>query len=302
MKIGIDLGGSHIGIGLIEGVELKETVDVFFTEEDRKDIENSILIHIKELIEELLTKTNVNIDEIVSIGAACPGTVANGKVTSWNLGLKEFDLKTKLIEMYNKPVTVRNDGKCAALVEKKYGAMKDYDDCVFVNIGTGLGGAAFLGGKLLEPKKYSGFEFGHMIVEKDGIICTCGKRGCFERYCSIKSLKNRITSTLGIENKDISGQYMREELMVKYPKEIRADIEDFLDHLVVGIGNLIDIFEPEVICFGGSFSYYEGHPVLEEFKQRIQKPGVTFNNGNAPKIVTAILKNNAGIIGATLKN
>ena len=157
MKIGIDLGGSHIGVGLIEGVELKDTIDVFFTEEDRKDIENAIINHIKRLIKELLEKNNVELENIVSIGIASPGTVANGKVTSWNLGLKEFDLRTKIAEIYNKPVTVRNDGKCAALVEKKYGAMKDYDDCVFVNIGTGLGGAAFLGGKLLEPKKYSGF-------------------------------------------------------------------------------------------------------------------------------------------------
>ena len=119
MKIGIDLGGSHIGIGLIEGIELKQTVDRFFTEEDRKDIENAILRHVQELIQELLEKTGVNFEEVVSIGAACPGTVANGKVTSWNLGLREFDLKTKLTEIYNKPVTIRNDGKCAALVERR---------------------------------------------------------------------------------------------------------------------------------------------------------------------------------------
>ena len=247
MKIGIDLGGSHIGVGLIEGVELKETVDVFFTKEDRNDIENAILKHIDNLIYELLGKTGTNIDDIISIGVASPGTVANGKVTSWNLGLKEFDLKTKLIEKYNKPVTVRNDGKCAALVEKKYGAMKDYDDCVFVNIGTGLGGAAFIDGKLLEPKRYSGFEFGHMTLVKDGIPCTCGKKGCFERYASIKSLKQRITKTLNLESSDISGQYMREHLMVEYHDQVQDDINDFLTYLRIGICNLIDIFEPEVI-------------------------------------------------------
>ena len=106
MKIGIDLGGSHIGVGLIEGVELKETADVFFTEEDRKDIENSILNHIDVLIHEVLNKTGIKMEEIISIGAACPGTVANGKVTSWNLGLREFDLTAKLIEKYGQIVTV----------------------------------------------------------------------------------------------------------------------------------------------------------------------------------------------------
>lgn len=302
MKIGIDLGGSHIGIGLIEGVELKESIDRFFSQEDRKDIENSILKYINELIKELLEKTNISIDKIESIGVASPGTVANGKVTSWNLGLKEFNLKDKLIEMFNKPVTVRNDGKCAALVEKKYGAMKDYDDCVFINIGTGIGGAAFLGGKLLEPKKYSGFEFGHMTLVKDGIQCTCGKKGCFERYASIKSLKNRITKTLNIDGLDISGQYMREHLMVEYHDQVQNDIEDFLNYLRIGVCNLIDIFEPEVVCFGGSFSYYEGHPVLNKLIEEINKPNMTFNNGEKPKIVTAFFKNDAGIIGATIDN
>ncbi len=302
MKIGIDLGGSHIGIGIIEGVELKEKIDKFFTAEDKQNIENVILKYIHELVAELLEKTGVKLDEIVSIGAACPGTVANGKITSWNLGLKEFDLKTKLIEMFDKPVIVRNDGKCAALVEKKYGAMKDYDDCVFVNIGTGLGGAAFLGGKLLEPKKYSGFEFGHMTLVKDGIPCTCGKKGCFERYASIKSLKNRITKTLNIDSSDISGQYMREHLMVEYKEQVEADVEDFITYLRIGICNLIDIFEPEVVCFGGSFSYYEGHPVFNRLIEEINKPNMTFNEGEKPKIVTAFFKNDAGIIGATIDN
>lgn len=302
MKIGIDIGGSHIGIGLIDGWQLKETVEQFFVEEDKKDIENSIIRKIDELVNELFLKTNTNIEMIESIGVASPGTVSNGKVTSWNLGIKEFDIKNKLIEKYKLPVNVRNDGKCAALMEKKYGAMKDYDDCVFINIGTGIGGAAFLGGKLLEPKKFSGFEFGHMTLVKDGIQCTCGKKGCFEKYASIKALKNRITKTLNLNSSDISGQYMREHLMVEYHDQVQNDIDDFLTYLRIGVCNLIDIFEPEIICFGGSFSYYENHPVLNKLIAEINKSDMTFNEGNKPKIVTAKFKNDAGIIGATIEN
>lgn len=301
MKIGIDLGGSHIGVGLVEGVNLKYTCDKFFKEEDRKDIENAILRNIDELINKLLNENNIDLSSIEKIGVASPGTVTDGKITSWNLGLKDFDLKSKLIQKYNLNVKIRNDGKCAALVEKKYGAMKDYDDCVFVNIGTGIGGAAFLGGKLLEPQKYSGFEFGHMTLVKDGIQCTCGKRGCFERYCSIKALKTKITNTLNIDGTDISGQYLREELMVKYKDIIQDDINEFIDYLRIGICNLIDIFEPEVICFGGSFSYYEGHPVFNKLVEEINKDNMTFNKGKH-NIVTAKFKNDAGIIGATIEN
>ena len=301
MKIGIDLGGSHIGIGLIEGYELKATVDKFFVTEDRKDMENAILRNIDELINKLLIENNIDIKHIEKIGVASPGTVTNGKITSWNLGIKDFDLKSRLEEKYKLFVKIRNDGKCAALVEKAYGEKKNYDDCLFVNIGTGIGGAVFLGGKLLEPKKHSGFEFGHMTLVKDGIKCTCGKKGCFERYCSIKALKTKITNTLGIDGTDISGQYLREEIMVKYHDEVQDDINEFIDYLKIGICNLIDIFEPEVICFGGSFSYYEGHPVLNKLIEEINKPNTTFNK-EKQNIVTAYFKNDAGIIGATIEN
>ena len=69
------------------------------------------------------------------------------------------------------------------------------------------------GGNLLKPKKNEGFEIGHMVIEKDGIQCSCGKRGCFERYASIKSLKRKVTDILG-ERSDISGQYLRENLLI----------------------------------------------------------------------------------------
>ena len=299
MKIGIDLGGSHIGIGLVEQNNLKAVVDKFFTQEDRKNIETAILNNIDELINKILEENELSIKDIEKIGVASPGTVTNGHIISWNLGLKNFDLQTKLIEKYNLPVKIRNDGKCAALAEKKYGAMKNYDDCVFINIGTGIGGAAFIDGKLLEPKRFSGFEFGHITLVKDGLECTCGKKGCFERYASIKALKNRITNTLGIDGTDISGQYLREELMVKYHDEVQDDMNEFIDYLRIGVCNLIDIFEPEIICFGGSFSYYEGHPVLNKLIEEINKPESTFNKTSV-KIVTAELKNDAGIIGATI--
>lgn len=299
MKIGIDIGGSHIGIGLVDGYNLIDTIDRFFSKDDKKDITNAIIRIIDELLNELLNKNNVSINMLEEIGVASPGTITEGKITSFNLGLKSFDLKSKLKEKYHLNVSVRNDGKCAAMVEKVYGAMKDYDDCVFINIGTGIGGAAFLGGKLLEPKKYSGFEFGHMTLVKDGIECTCGKKGCFERYCSIKALKTKITNTLNIDSTDISGQYLREELMVKYHDEVQNDINEFIEYLKVGVCNLIDIFEPEIICFGGSFSYYEGHPVLDKLIEEINKPESTFNS-EKHKIVTAQFKNDAGIIGATI--
>lgn len=299
MKIGIDLGGSHVGVGLIEGDKLIIVENKYFTPEDLLDSKNAIVKNIDELIYKIITENDISMEKIEAIGAASPGTIASGKIRSWNLKLDWFDLQSILANKYNKRVRVRNDGKCAALAEKKYGILKDYDDAVFINIGTGIGGAAFINGNFLEPKRFSGFEFGHMTVQKDGIDCACGKKGCFERYGSIRSMKYRIRDRLNIDISDLSGQYMRETLMKEHWEELKGDIEDWVCYLATGIGNLIDIFEPEIVCFGGSFSYYEGHPVYEMLMEELKKPNRTFNKV-LPIFKTAAFKNDAGIIGSTI--
>ena len=300
MKIGVDLGGSHVGIGLVDGDKIIDIKDKIFTRQDRMDIENTIVESIKVFVNELLVENNLKIEDIECIGIASPGTISHGEIVkAGNLSIRNFKLVDRLKEYFSIPIHMRNDGKCAALAEKVFGSMKEYDDCVFINIGTGIGGAAFIDGKLLEPKRYSGFEFGHMVVNKGGRQCSCGKKGCFETYASIKSLKNKVTETLDMDS-DISGQYLREELLIKDHPGVQEDLEVFLDYLTVGVCNLIDIFEPEVICFGGSFSYYEGNPILDRLIAKISEPKNRFNEGEPPKIVTATYKNDAGIIGATL--
>lgn len=301
MKIGIDIGGSHIGIGLIEKDEIVDIREKELNREDRKNIEETIISSIQMLICELLSANNLKIEDIDIIGISAPGTISNGVIVkAGNLNVKNFDIVSQLKTIYSVPIQIRNDGKCAALAEKRYGAMKDYDDCVFVNIGTGIGGAVFLGGKLLEPKRYSGFELGHMVVNKGGRLCSCGKQGCFEAYCSIKALKMKVTETLDMDS-DISGQYLREELLAKDNPGVKEEIEVFLEYLKVGLGNLIDIFEPEVIVLGGSFSHYEGHPILEKLIEKLHDENAIFNSGEIPAILTAKLKNNAGIIGAVIE-
>ncbi len=300
MKIGIDLGGSHVGIGLIEKEKILDSQEKIFAREERKDMKTTILQSIQSGIEELLKRNRITIEAIELIGLAVPGTISQGVIVkAGNLNLSHFDLLSPLKQIYQNPLQIRNDGKCAALAEKEYGSLKQYDDCVFINIGTGIGGAVFMGGKLLEPKRYSGFEFGHMVLNKGGRHCTCGKQGCFETYASIKALKMKVTETLDVDS-DISGQFLREELLIKDEPGVKEEIEVFLEYLKTGIANLIDIFEPEIVSLGGSFAYYEGNPILEQLIQKLQEPNTTFNSGDLPKIVTASLKNDAGMIGAVI--
>lgn len=111
----------------------------------------------------------------------------------------------------------------------------------------------------------------------------------------------KVTETLDMDS-DISGQYLREELLIKDHPGVKEDIEVFLEYLKTGLANLIDIFEPEIVCLGGSFAYYEGNPVLDKLIEKLHAEGATFNDGDLPEIVTAKFKNDAGIIGAVITN
>lgn len=220
-------------------------------------------------------------------------------VKASNLSLENFCLAEELENKLNMKVKIRNDAKCCAMAEKKYGSLKNYKDCLFLCIGTGIGGAAFINNKLLEPDGFSGFEFGHIVIEKDGLKCSCGKRGCFEQYASINAIKKKVTSILG-EKSDVSGQYFREKLLSQDNPLVKLEIESWLNYLKIGIGNLIDIFEPKAICFGGSFSHYDETPLIDELKKKLNEKDATFTISERPDIVLAKYKNDAGIIGAVI--
>lgn len=185
MKVGVDLGGSHIGMGIIDDngrILEKKEIELY----NIQNMQEFIIDSISNEIDYYIKKYN----DIEMIGIASPGTPKDGKLTNIvNLGIKELDIGTILKFKFNIPVKVKNDAKCAAIAEMKYGALNSYQDAVFLCLGTGIGGAVLMGGKELEPIRNSGMELGHIVIEKNGIQCNCGKRGCFETYCSIKRLK-----------------------------------------------------------------------------------------------------------------
>ena len=271
------------------------------TREDRINVKESIVKIIIELLNRVMDEANVDLNDIEFIGIASPGTISDNVIKqATNLGLENFDLIAELQKYINLPMQIKNDSKCAALAEKHYGAMRDYDDGVFLCIGTGIGGAAFINGQMLVPKRFSGFEFGHMVINKGGRQCSCGKRGCFETYASIRAFRNKIAEVLDIDN-DFSGQYLREQLLDFNNEKIEEVVEQFIEDLSIGICNLIDIFEPEIVVLGGSFSYYEGNPVYDRLIEKISQKNSRFNSMAMPKIELAKLKNDAGIIGATIR-
>ena len=135
-----------------------------------------------------------------------------------------------------------------------------------------------------------------MIIEKNGKQCNCGKKGCFETYASMKRFKNEAIKTLSLP-KDIQSEELQGYIRKNINKQdVKEFVDNYLENLAIGISNIINIFEPEAICFGGSFSYYDDI-FLERLDLKIKK--YAFNENTRTKLVVAKLKNDAGIIGAT---
>ena len=298
MRIGVDVGGSHIGLGLVN----KDGKLILKAEKDydkiQEDMSNIVLETIIELINKIIDNNDVKKEEIESIGIAFPGTVSETTVIkAENLGIDDFEVVKKLKKHFNVPIHLENDAKCAAIAEKEFGSLKNYEDAIFLIIGTGVGGAVYLNGKLLRPKRYSGFEVGHTVINKDGIKCSCGRRGCFEVYSSMRRLKEKISNEFNLNT--IDGIKIREFIEEnKDNKKLNEILDEYTQNLEIGIANLINIFEPQAISIGGSFGHYD--MLLKRLQDKINEKTELYKKEQIPKIVIAELKNDAGMIGAAM--
>lgn len=305
MKIGIDVGGSHIGVGIVDdNAKIIDKIEEDINKYENEKIENLILLKIIDFINTLLERNNLSINKIEKIGIACPGEPKDGCLKNLvNLNIKSFQIVEKLKNELNfENISIRNDAKCAGLAEKQYGSLKDVDDGVFLCIGTGIGGACFLDEKMLNPKRNSGFEFGHMIIKKDGNKCNCGNRGCFESYCSMKRFKTNIAEKLNINEKDSKEilKELKENLNNKNKSdELNKIIDEYLDNLLVGFANITNILEPEAISIGGGFVHYK-EILWEKLNNKFENTNLLFNKETRPKLKIAVFGNDAGIIGAVV--
>ncbi|MBR0351054.1 MAG: ROK family protein [Clostridia bacterium] len=305
MKIGIDLGGSHIAIGVIDkNGTIIEKVERRILKEDKKTICSIIENYIVENVTIYKSKYKIN-----SIGIAIPGTVNNKKIIkSVNLGIENYNIVDKLSKKLDLPIKIKNDAKCAALAENEYGSMKKYKRSLFLTLGTGIGGAVIINNELLDTGDLPGVEVGHMIIKKDGLKCNCGNKGCFEKYASMKAFKTNLRKALKVDE-NTSGKELLDVLRdwsqtfgdtsQKFDVNITKVVDDFIEYLSIGIANLVNIFEPEAVVIGGSFVNYKV-VLLDKLKQILINGPYLFKKIKNIIIKKATLGNDAGIIGASL--
>lgn len=309
LAIGVDLGGSKIGIALVKkNGEIEKYIKIPTHAEQGKELTIS---RIKQGIYRVIEEKDLKIDNIIGIGIGAPGPLdyKEGVIhCAPNLpGWKEVPLASIIKDEFQIPVIIENDANVAAWGEKIFGVARGIDDMVCLALGTGIGAGLILGGKIYHGKNNLAGEIGHITVNKEGPRCNCGNYGCLEAYSSAAGIKNRIYSKikrLKADNETISltpdlnqiSLVQIFELVRKGNEIVKNIVEEAIEYLGIGIAAIINILNPEMIVLVGGLAN-EGEKLLNPLKEVIYKRAMSSHLSDL-KIVFGQLGDYAGVIGA----
>ncbi len=307
MVIGIDLGGMSAKAARLNGGKLEGKSRVATS---AKATAEETAATLAELAVQTAEKAGGSMDDIQAIGIGSPGVIdsANGVVVTWtNFGWSNVRLGA-LVEKYTgKKTFVLNDANAAALGEAKFGAGKEYSDSVLITLGTGVGGGIIIGGKLFEGYRSAGAELGHMVIRMGGEQCTCGRRGCFERYASTTALLRLTREGMLADRSSAMWKFAptpeeadgRTVFLAIREGDAAAQrvLDEYMQGLGEGVANVINIFRPQAVILGGGISA-EGETLLEPLR-RFVRARMYISEEYAPlSFVCASLGNDAGLYGA----
>lgn len=292
-KIGIDLGGTNVAAGVVD--EENKIVGRASVPTDLPRPAEAIADKIAEATRLAVEDAGITMDMIERVGVGTPGAVNDDGVVEndANLGFTNTPLKELIEERLMRPVKVGNDANCAALGEQVAGSGKGTKNFIAVTLGTGIGGGIIVDGKLLTGVNGAAGEIGHMVIDREGIPCKCGRIGCFEQYASATALvrKAKEKNLLVSSAKDVFDLADSDNLIAC---EI---VDDFIEYLSVGLTDLINIFQPEMISIGGGLAG-RGDKLLVPLLEKIESKRYTKYSKSQTIIKCGILGNDAGIIGA----
>ena len=264
-RIGIDIGGTKINIGLFLDSEKKLIAYKKIYIADITDLSENI----KAVVCELCDTNNLNYNEIVSCGIGIPGTVsADGKeiVKVPNIVILERDTATKLEKALNVPVKLVQDSRAAAWGEYLCGGAVGADTAVCITLGTGIGTGIVINGEIYNGALGCAGELGHLIAVENGRNCGCGKKGCIEKYCAGGGLDITARELLG-GDKTASDLFNEAK---SGNKKAKSAIDEAVAMLGRGLISIVNLMSPDCILFSGGLSDQEEmylNPVIDYIKE-----------------------------------
>ena len=302
--LGIDIGGTSIKGGLVYRYG---QVDKLFSLPIDKSLSQDE--QIKALIN--IIKETYNDNEFDGIGLGIPGAIDGtlGVVMySNNLKWENLEIGRMLKHAFpGKKVAMTNDANAAALGEAKFGSAKNEQNVVMITLGTGVGGGIIINGKLYEGNHGRGAELGHQVIVLDGILCSCGRKGCFEQYASATALINQAKEAIK-ENPECklafnakNGEEVNGKLIFETAKAgcstAQKVVDNYVKYLSEGLINICNVFRPSSIVLSGGIAN-QGDYLINKVVAYLEKEHYGYLPEFKVNIKIASLGYNSGIIGA----
>ncbi|MGE0308950.1 MAG: ROK family protein [Acidimicrobiia bacterium] len=288
MRIGIDIGGTKtLGVVLDDAGDITTEAIVATPDASR----------LVDAIAEVVSRLTPALGPI-GIGAAGLITADGVMRAAANVsGVSDLPLAALVRERLGVECRVDNDNTCAGLAEWREGAGRGQRDMIYVGLGTGIGGALVCGGALQRGANGFAGEIGHVVIDPEGPLCPCGRRGCWERFASGTALASQARA-LGLDGDDGAVILAAAAEDGSSPSHRRL-IEDFSRWLALGLVNLTNIFDPEQIVLGGgvmdSAAVLLG-PTRRWFAELLYAPGLRSH----PHLSPARFGSRSAAIGAAL--
>ncbi|MFY9174520.1 MAG: ROK family protein [Peptococcia bacterium] len=307
--VGVDLGGTNVRAVLVN--EMGQVCS--YSRELTKSQEgpDGVIAQITALVRLVIKEAGVTNSQVQGLGIGLPGVIDSNKgvaITLPNLkGWRDVPVGELLEDLLQLPVYCENDARMAAWGEKIQGAGRNYQDLVCLTLGTGVGSGIFLAGKMWRGYQGSAGEIGHLTVVRDGLLCSCGNRGCLEMYVSGGGIAHRARQAASRDSTSqiyqAVGGKIQEISAVTVYKAAQADdqtalnlIQETADYLGLALANLSNILNPELFILGGGLSNGWGELLLKPVRKVVEQRAMSLNK--EVKIVQAQLGDKAGVIGA----
>ena len=310
LYIGIDVGGTTAKAGVVD-----EAGQILYKSSCKTGIERDfedIAADMAELCRHIVRESGHEMAEVAAVGVGIPGEQSpkTGLVAFCNnLGWVDVPLMQRLRDALGLPVYVDNDANVAALAESAFGASRDVKSSILITLGTGVGGGIVRDQRIHTGAHGVGGESGHMVVVVDGEPCNCGHRGCWEKYASATAII-RMGRALMEEKPDCAlarqmggdAANLNAKAVLDLAKAGDADcagiFETYVKYLCVGLANLINIYDPDMLVLGGGVAH-AGDFLLDAVRAALGDyvycPALSW-----ARVELARLGNDAGIIGAAM--
>lgn len=310
MYVGVDVGGTNLVAALVSTTgtivcKVSCPVDKSWSAEETS-------LQIAKLARKAVIEGGCVFEKIQAVGIGFPGLVDNKSgyvIKTPNMAFNNTPFRSLFQNEWDVPVYLGNDANCAAIGEYWAGAAKGCDPAVVVTLGTGIGGGLIANRKLLTGFANSGMEVGHMIIHPNGQPCGCGNNGCWEQYGSASALirltkeamEKATDSTLwDLCDGDITKVQGKTTFQAAGlgDSTARAVLDTYIEGLALGLANLVNILQPEIICLGGGISMADETLLLDPLKEKVIQ--YVFDKTAPLCIERAALGNDAGVIGAAM--